>query len=142
MKYCWKVLPGEKCMLAALRLLQTTLCVPLLLGLATRAHAADSAHPPRVLVVNSFGSRAPPFTTHSTAFETTLTREMGTQVDLDEVSLDVARYAQPDMEDAFADLLRKRLSTWKPDLVVSFGSPAGRFVAQYRDRLFPGTPVL
>src|SRR3982750_588936 len=109
-----------------------TLCVPLLLGLATRAHAADTAHPPRVLVVNSFGSRAPPFTTHSTAFETTLTREMGTQVDLDEVSLEMARFDNPDMEGAVADLLRQRLSTWQPDLVVSFGSPAGLFVAKYR----------
>src|SRR5258706_467921 len=88
MKCSWKLLPVENWMRSSLRLFQTTLCVPLLLGLATRAHAADTAHPPRVLVVNSFGSRAPPFTTHSTAFETTLTREMGTQVDLDEVSLD------------------------------------------------------
>src|SRR4051812_2788280 len=129
-------------MVSPLRLFKMTLCIPLLLGLATRAHAADTAHPPRVLVVNSFGSRAPPFTTHSTAFETTLTREMGTQVDLDEVSLEMARFAQPEMEDAFAELLLKRLSKWRPDLVVSFGSPAGRFVANYRDRLFPTTPIV
>jgi len=142
MKCLWKLLPVENWMWASLRLFQTTLCIPLLLGLATGVHAADTAHPPRVLVVNSFGSRAPPFTTHSTAFETTLTREMGAQVDLDEVSLDMARFDQPEMEDAFADLLLKRLSKWQPDLVVSFGSPAGRFVASYRDRLFPTTPVV
>ena len=55
------------------------------------------------------GSSAPPFTTHSTAFETTLTQEMGKRVDLDEVSLDMARYAQPDMEGPFVEFLLKRL---------------------------------
>src|SRR3954467_14904175 len=90
------------------------------------ATAAAAANPPkRVLMVHSFGGSAPPFPTHSTAFETTLTHEMGKRVDLDEVSLDMARYAQPDMEEPFADLLHKRLSKWQPDLVVPIGSPAG-----------------
>jgi PAS domain S-box-containing protein len=125
-----------------LRLFQTILTALCFLYPAARVAAADPPRPARVLVVNSFGSRAPPFTTHSTAFETTLTRELGTQVDLDEVSLDMARFDQPDSEDAFADLLLKRLSKWQPDLVVSFGSPAGRFVAKYRDRLFARTPIV
>jgi hypothetical protein len=34
----------------------------------------------------SFGSAAPPFTVHSTAFENTLVSKMGERVDLDEVS--------------------------------------------------------
>jgi len=105
--------------------------------------AADETEPAkRVLMVHSFGSSAPPFTTHSTAFETTLTQEMGKRVDLDQVSLDMARYAQPDMEEAFVEFLLKRLAKWQPDLVVPIGSPAGRFVVKFRDRLFPGTPVI
>ncbi|HSE85731.1 MAG TPA: hypothetical protein VLJ79_05885, partial [Candidatus Binatia bacterium] len=105
-------------------------------------YAADAEGPKRVLMVHSFGSSAPPFTTHSTAFETTLTQQMGKRVDLDEVSLDMARYAQPDMEEPFVEFLLKRLAKWHPDLVVPVGSPAGRFVAKFRDRLFPGTPVI
>jgi signal transduction histidine kinase len=142
MKCVRDVLPAGEIIGPLVRLFPMLLCVPLLLGGWLRADAADAPRPPRVLVVNSFGTRAPPFTTHSTAFETTLTREMGTRVDLDEVSLDMARFDQPDMEDAFAELLRKRLATWRPDLVVSFGSPAGLFVAKYRGRLFPLTPVV
>ena len=46
------------------------------------------------------------------------------------------------MEEAFAEFLAKRLAKWQPDLVVPAGAPAGRFVAKYRDRLFPGTPVV
>jgi two-component system sensor kinase FixL len=94
----------------------------------------------RVLILHSFGSAAPPFTTHSTAFETTLTEENGERVDLDEVSLDVARYATLDMEDALVDFIRKRQARWQPDLVVPIGSPAGVFVAKYRNRLFPTMP--
>jgi len=112
----------------------------LLLGLTAGAPAG--AGPKRVLLVHSFGSSAPPFTTHSRAFETTLTQVMGRRVDLDQVSLDMARYAQPDMEEAFVEFLLKRPGKWRPDLVVPIGSPAGRFVARHRDRLFPGPPVI
>jgi two-component system, LuxR family, sensor kinase FixL len=104
--------------------------------------AATAAEAQRVLVIHSFGSTAPPFTTHSRAFETALTQEMGKRVDLDEVSLDMARYAQPDMEAPFAEFLAKRLAKWRPHLVVPIGSPAGRFVAKFRHRLFPDTPII
>jgi PAS domain S-box-containing protein len=101
--------------------------------------SAAAAVPKHVLVVHSFGSAAPPFTTSSTAFESTLIAEMGEPVDLDEVSLDVARYATLDIEEALVELMRKRQARWQPDLVVPIGSPASIFVAQYRDRLFPAT---
>src|SRR6476619_4013521 len=124
------------------RTLPVLLCALLLLGAAAGARGAEGERPKRVLMVHSFGSSAPPFTTHSTAFESTLKRELGTAVDLDEVSLDMARYAQPDMEEAFAEFLLKRFSKWQPDLVVPIGSPAGRFVAKFRHRLFPQMPVV
>jgi two-component system, LuxR family, sensor kinase FixL len=117
------------------------LTLPLLL-LCLWAGPAVAAETKRVLVVHSFGSTAPPFTTHSTAFEATLTRELGEPVDLDEVSLDMARYAQPDMEEPFVKFLLTRLSKWQPDLVVPIGAPAGRFVAKYRERLFPQAPII
>jgi hypothetical protein len=64
--------------------------------------------PGRVLVVHSFGSAAPPFTTHSIAFETALTKEIGERVDLDEVSLDVARLCEPGYGRSLVDVMRKR----------------------------------
>ena len=95
----------------------------------------------RVLVIHSFGSNAPPFTTHSTAFQTTLTQVLGELVDLDEVSLDMARH-KPGMEEPFVELLLKRFEHLRPDVVVPIGSPAGRFVAKFRQRLFPHAPVI
>ena len=119
------------------------LCVIACLIVTVGVDAADETEQAkRVLMVHSFGSTAPPFTTHATAFETTLTQDMGKRIDLDQVSLDMARYAQPDMEEPFVEFLLKRLAKWHPDLVVPVGSPAGRFVAKYRDRLFPQTPVI
>src|SRR3954454_20582100 len=81
----------------------------------------------RVLVVHSFGSVAPPFTIHSTAFETELVEKMREHVDLDEVSLDMARYSDPHLQEALVEYLHKRQAEWKADLVVPIGSPAGVF---------------
>ena len=114
----------------------------LLLALTASASNGAEPQPKRVLIVHSFGSTAPPFTTHSTAFQTTLTKELGERVDMDEVSLDMARYAQPDMEGPFVEFLLARLGKWQPDLVVPIGSPAGRFVVKYRDRLFPAASII
>jgi signal transduction histidine kinase len=125
------------------RILPALLSALTLFASTTYVFGAEGDRPRRVLMVHSFGSSAPPFTTHSTAFEAAIKRELGTDaVDLDEVSLAMARYAQPDMEEAFAEFLGKRMSTWQPDLVVPIGSPAGKFVAKYRDRLFPRAPVV
>src|SRR6476661_8929032 len=124
------------------RLWPVLLCSLFLAAASSPVPAADGERPRRVLMVHSFGSSAPPFTTHSTAFESTIKQELGAAVDLDEASLDMARYAQPDMEEAFAEFLVKRVSRWQPDLVVPIGSPAGRFVAKFRDKVFPRTPVI
>ncbi|HWX15168.1 MAG TPA: ATP-binding protein [Chthoniobacterales bacterium] len=103
---------------------------------------ASAAEPKRVVLVHSFGSAAPPFTVESTAFETELVKKMGERVDLDEVSLDMARYADSDMQEAIVDYLQKRQRKWHPDLVVPIGAPAAIFVAKYRNQLFPETPIV
>ena len=130
---------GIRCRLSARFLL---IVVMMTVGLPG-TNAASTATPKRVLIVHSFASGAPPFTTYSTAFEKELTDKLGKTVDLDEISLDVARYATLDMEEALVELLRARQAKWKPDLVVPIGSPAGNFVARHRDRLFPpATPII
>ena len=78
----------------------------------------------------------------SQAFESELVARMGGPVDLDEVSVDMARYADADMQEAIAEFLQKHQAKWRPDLVVPIAAPAGMFVAKDRDRLFPDTPIL
>ena len=113
-----------------------------LLAVGVPVRGDDGPGAKRVLVVHSFGAGAPPFTVHSTTFTTTLVNELQERADIDEVSLGMARYAQPDMEEAFVEFLLKRLTRWHPDLVAPIGSPAARFVAKYRHRLFPQTPII
>jgi signal transduction histidine kinase len=114
-----------------------------ILILVVLAPLSAAAAPRRVLVVHSFGIAAPPFTTHSTAFEKTLTEELAQPVDLDEVSLDMARYDDTTMHEAMVEYLQKRYAQWQPDLVVPIGSPAGVFIAKYRTRLFsPIIPII
>jgi hypothetical protein len=61
---------------------------------------------------------------------------------MDEVSLDMASYGQPDLEGPFIEFLLARLSKWQPDLVIPVGAPAGQFVVKYRDRLFPQASII
>ena len=103
---------------------------------------APAAEPKRVLLVQSFGSAATPFTARLVAFESELIAKMGDRVDVDEVSLDMARYSDRDIQEAIVNYLQKRQAKWQPDLVVPIGSSATIFVANYRDRLFPETPIL
>ena len=103
---------------------------------------ASAAEPKRVLLVQSFGSAATPFTARLVAFESELIAKMGDRVDVDEVSLDMARYSDRDIQEAIVNYLQKRQAKWQPDLVVPIGSSATIFVANYRDRLFPETPIL
>jgi signal transduction histidine kinase len=96
----------------------------------------------RVLIVNSFGAAAPPFTIHSTSFESELVTKMGERIALDEVTLDMARNDESEMQQAMVEYLEKRQAKWKPDLVVPIGSPAAVFVVNNHERLFPETPIL
>ena len=83
-RYEWvatrQMLPGtlQRCDSQKLRRVQ------LLLLFATAAllpslfmSSGSAAEPKRVLIVNSFGSAAPPFTVHSTSFESELVAKMG-----------------------------------------------------------------
>src|SRR5438132_13678521 len=70
--------PRMACSLVAIFVVLTAVC-------------GAGSEPKRVLVVHSFGSVAPPFTTHSIAFETELVEKMRQRLELEEVYLDTAR---------------------------------------------------
>ncbi len=115
---------------------------PALLGLTLAALCAPAATPRRVLIVDSFGRDVAPFSAAASAFRTTLASELGEPLDLHEASLETGRFAEPGMEKPLVDFLEQRFAGRLPDLVVPIGAPAARFVAQYRGRLFPETPVV
>lgn len=103
---------------------------------------ATAATPKRVLILDSFGREVAPFRAAVTALRTTLARELGEPVHFYDESLDAARSAQPERERAFVTFLTSRFEGRPVDVVVPVGGPAVRFALQYRDRAFPGTPIV
>jgi signal transduction histidine kinase len=110
---------------------------------ASQANPSVTATTPKqVLILDSFGREVAPFTAAVTAFRTTLARELGEPVHFYDESLDAALSAQPERERAFVAFLQARFGDRPPDVVVPIGAPAVRFVAQFRDRVFPDTPIV
>lgn len=120
----------------------TTCMLAFLFWLCCPPTHAAAGRAKRVLIINSLGSVAPPFTTPCIAFETELVKRAGERVDLDEVYLDHTHYGEAEMEEALVQYLEKRQARRPPDLVVPIGSPAGIFIEKHRARLFPKTPAL
>ena len=111
----------------------------LLLTLATPG--ASAASPKRVLILDSYGRDVAPFSGVVSAFRTALARDLGQPVDVYDAPLDMARFADPGLEQHFVDFLEHSFSN-RVDLVVPVGGPAATFAIRYRERLFGDTPIL
>jgi PAS domain S-box-containing protein len=117
--------------------LVTTVAVP-----ASIAGNGDSRGPKRVLLLHSFGPHFEPFRTAASAFRSELAAQSPDPVEFSEFALETARFAEGGIDEPLAEYLRATCARTPPHLVVAIGSPATRFVAQHRDRLFPGIPFL
>jgi PAS domain S-box-containing protein len=98
--------------------------------------------PRRVLLLDSYGRNVAPISTVISVIRTELSSRSPEPIDLHEVSLEMARFAQSEQEPPFVNFLRERFSGHKPDLVLTVGGPAFTFLARYRERLFAEAPVL
>lgn len=110
--------------------------------MAFAACYACAAAPKRLLVLDSFGRDIAPFNTAVSTLRTTLAREWGEPVDIYEASLDAARFAAPEREAPFMEFLKSRFEGRSLDLILPVGAPAVKFMAEHRDALFPGVPVV
>lgn len=112
----------------------------LLLTWAMPCTAADIRK--RILLLDSFGRDVAPYAAVDSAFRTTLAEEFGEAVDFYDASLDMTRFADRERVGLLVDFLEARFKERPLDLVVPVGAPAVRFTAQYRERLFPGIPIV
>ena len=58
------------------------------------------------------------------------------------VDLDNPRFEQKAYQDQFAEALLTAYASDNPDLIVTVSTPALQFAVRYRDKLFPGVPIV
>jgi signal transduction histidine kinase len=75
-------------------------------------------------------------------FRERLAKESPNPIDWYEASLETARYSDPPDDAPLVGYLRSLFVNHKPDLIVTTGPPAARFIQRYRSELFPTAPLL
>jgi PAS domain S-box-containing protein len=98
--------------------------------------------PQRVLLLDSYGRNVAPISHVISIIRTELSSRSPVPIDLHEVSLEMARFAQPEQEVPFVNFLHERFADRPPDLVVTVGGPAFTFLVRHRVHLFADAPVL
>ena len=101
---------------------------------------AATAEPKRVLLINSYGREFAPWNEYAKEIRSELQDEWGGPLDIYELSLTTALLGQGERD--FANYLHALFSDRQPDIILTAGTPAARFVQQFRQSLFPSTPIL
>jgi len=102
--------------------------------------SAASAEPKRVLLINSYGREFAPWNEYAKEIRSELQDDWQGPLDIYELSLTTALLGKGELD--FANYLHTLFSDREPDIIVTAGAPAARFVQQFRPSLFPTTPVL
>jgi signal transduction histidine kinase len=103
---------------------------------------ADAAESKRILLIHSYGRDFSPWNDYARAMRPELDRQIEATLDVYEVTLASARYADEPVEDSFADYLRALFANRPLDLVITIGGPAANFFQKNRQRISPGAPLL
>ena len=118
--------------------LALTMATILTTSTSSRAHV----EPKRVLMLHSFGLRFKPWTDYAQFIRSGITRGSQTPVDFHDHSLLNARLTDDKSDAPFVDYLHALYAEKAPDLILAIGAPAANFVQRYRERIFPGNPML
>ncbi len=123
------------------RTFSAALAIALLLATPCQSQAADPK-PKLVVMLHSFGLRFKPWTDYAEAIRNEISRQSKSPVDFHDHSLLTARLNDDTPDSPFVEYLHALYAEKSPDLIVAIGAPAASFVQRYRQRLFPGTPML
>lgn len=96
----------------------------------------------RVLILHSFGREFRPWSEYARRIKAELEQQSPWPLDVQEHTLLTARFNNPGPEAPFVDYLASLYQGAFPDIVLSIGAPAARFVQRYRSKLFPDTPMV
>jgi signal transduction histidine kinase len=106
------------------------------------ASSEQRGEPKRVLILHSFGRDFRPWSEYARTMRAELQRRSPWPLDLQEHTLPTARFNDPGPEAPFVAYLRSLYRDDPPDIVMSVGAPAARFVQKHRDQLFRDTPMV
>ena len=93
-------------------------------------------------MLHSFGRDFRPWSAYALSIKAALEQQSPWPLDIQEHSLLTARFNNPGPEAPFVDYLRSLYAGRQPDIVLSIGAPAARFVQKYRGQLFPDAPMV
>ena len=93
-------------------------------------------------MLHSFGLRFKPWTDYAQIIRSEIVRTAQRPVDFHDHSLLNARLNDDTSDGPFVEYLHALYAEKPPDLIVAIGAPAANFVQRYRQRIFPGTPML
>lgn len=129
---------------SAMLWLALSLCAMILPWSAAAAEpmAAPRSEAKRVLVLHSFGREFRPWSEYARAIKAELERQSPWPLDIQEHTLLTARFNSPGSEAPFVEYLASLYQGMQPDIVISIGAPAARFLQRYRSKLFPDTPMV
>ena len=96
----------------------------------------------RVLILHSFGREFRPWSEYARSIKAGLEQQSPWPLDIQEQALLTARFNNPGPEAPFVEYLRSLYQGAPPDIVLSIGAPAARFLQRYRGELFPDTPTV
>lgn len=117
-------------------------CIPSRPAGAVKLGEARYRELKRVLVLHSFGREFRPWSEYARSIKAELERQSPWPLDVQEHTLLTARFNNPGPETPFVEYLHSLYQGALPDIVVSIGAPAARFVQRYRQKLFPDTPMV
>ncbi len=108
-------------------------------GSARLCFAADSAPAKNVLVLYSFSKRD---VFDSQTLESTVRSQVSTPVNFYVEYLEAQRFGSRDYKKSLSETLRQTYAKQKLDLVIVAVYPALQFALEFRDRIFPGVPIV
>ena len=111
--------------------------IAFLLAVLNIPDAAAQQNPKNVMILSSGRGRV-----SINQMESSLRARFSGPVNFSVVDLENPRFEQKTYEDNLAEALRTGYAAEKPDLIVAVMTVSIEFAARYRDRMFPGVPVV
>ena len=129
-------------MLTMVRPRSCVLILSILATLASPTLLAAQDRQTQVLVIYSTGRDTRVATIGEHEFPRMLDRGLGTTIDYYAEHLDSGRFSDARYRAGFADFLRLKYNRRRFDVVIAMLDVAVDFIQEYRDDLFPGSPVV